>query len=667
MNELAIIDLLPLLIIVAVAIVAARRKLGFPRGTQALKNLGLLHGPLRVVIVAALGLVADWAIYLFEAGADSPQPFYWVESIAASFVFAAIAVAVFSLLRHIAAIVLAGTLTVIYVFFIGSIYSAASVAVSGDWTSAVEYLIDSLFSLQYYASGLEFFAESPIYAVHGLLIIGAAFVLTKGWHPVASEPVQALGYGGRNMNSSSSETMRLLLGSAILNGSLFRRKVIERAEETHLARPPEPGINVEFLHRICKALERRETAYQALYLLLVIIAIFSFPAPETLPIAVLAVLIAIAVHLYRDASKRFRLATRLRNGSGRPEEVMAEALTLPLADSSPPAGTDDAVVIYRSFDPFDSFGTRIAHLSFSVDISRPKAGEAGGRHPSAFSTTELYAALQEQIALLQMPDVEIVDRLFVSGEDLPSTLNVNAYGPPRQNLSLDEIVALDADPNARARRYKCFVAKDWGGEMVISFFVSCLIRGRTLFVEVSGRLLPPLSSSYRQIERIPPQNFHTMTGWFIGTAAIAPFVAVLGAAMFVWKALEAVHKAFGSNERARKREIDNSPRYNFGANTALRREFASQQFVHYFQRMDMDYYLGTFNQTLFTIVVDFLDEHGIDTTSLKDQEIAILNSGVLIQGGNLTTQNLAVGEGARANILQKPNRNATAAGGQKAA
>jgi NAD-dependent DNA ligase len=48
----------------------------------------------------------------------------------------------------------------------------------------------------------------------------------------------------------------------------------------------------------------------------------------------------------------------------------------------------------------------------------------------------------------------------------------------------------------------------------------------------------------------------------------------------------------------------------------------------------------------------FLDDHGIDTSDIKDRGTQILNNGVIVSGGTVTAEGLAVGANAKASILK---------------
>lgn len=50
-------------------------------------------------------------------------------------------------------------------------------------------------------------------------------------------------------------------------------------------------------------------------------------------------------------------------------------------------------------------------------------------------------------------------------------------------------------------------------------------------------------------------------------------------------------------------------------------------------------------------IIDFLDSKNIDTTDLKEQRMTILNTGLIVSGGSVNAESIAVGEQAKAGIF----------------
>ncbi|MBI2402246.1 MAG: hypothetical protein HYV20_05830, partial [Gemmatimonadetes bacterium] len=69
--------------------------------------------------------------------------------------------------------------------------------------------------------------------------------------------------------------------------------------------------------------------------------------------------------------------------------------------------------------------------------------------------------------------------------------------------------------------------------------------------------------------------------------------------------------------------------------------------------MDKEMYQKAFDRQVLDTMVDFLDARHIDVSDLRDREAVILNTGVIVQGGDVTAQTLAVGTGAQAGVFKR--------------
>jgi hypothetical protein len=120
------------------------------------------------------------------------------------------------------------------------------------------------------------------------------------------------------------------------------------------------------------------------------------------------------------------------------------------------------------------------------------------------------------------------------------------------------------------------------------------------------------------------------------------------------------------SERGRIRQaIARNPRFNFGAVTSIRELGMQNYYRAHFQQLDKERHVKTIEQCTIDAIVDFLGDHNIDTSDIKDRRSAILNNGVIVAGGELKADNIAVGKGAKAafsRLTAKPGAGSTAAG-----
>ena len=105
---------------------------------------------------------------------------------------------------------------------------------------------------------------------------------------------------------------------------------------------------------------------------------------------------------------------------------------------------------------------------------------------------------------------------------------------------------------------------------------------------------------------------------------------------------------FHTRERTREREIEDNPLFDYGSPAPIRQALSSERFLHYFQKIDSDFYGKVFDRVLLDGICAFLEAHDIDTSDLKERQNVILNSGIIVQGGDVRAESLAVGAGARA-------------------
>jgi hypothetical protein len=140
-----------------------------------------------------------------------------------------------------------------------------------------------------------------------------------------------------------------------------------------------------------------------------------------------------------------------------------------------------------------------------------------------------------------------------------------------------------------------------------------------------------------------------MIGLFITGLIVGPVLAMVSPLWVFGKAQEKISEALSFNEDNRRREmLERTPLFNYGTVTSLRQYLSSGEYGHYFQKMDGDLYNKLFEHEVLDSLVEFLDAHNVDTSELKERQTTILNNGVMVQGGDVKAESLAVGSGARA-------------------
>jgi hypothetical protein len=450
----------------------------------------------------------------------------------------------------------------------------------------------------------------------------------------------------------ATEASRYLCAAAYLDRR-FADRVVERVlREPHRAVAPSYGVDLHAVVRHCLAARRRTFARDLALAALVLVALPGFvalgasPLGSALRVLVLAWGVALvdrcltryevlAGRLLRD---RFdvRAATR---GSARDEKLIGELERHQLAN----------VTVYSGFSPFVGCGLDRGGWSFVVDIRKGKEDLTGRRQPISFEVDELYAALLDTVRSLQIPTLRVEDRLFMNGRDVRGERWILPDDFARPLPWVDPAIVHEylRTPTQRVRHYLTVQLVDWKGELVLSLFLRFNMVGGSLFCEGNYFLLPPVREQYHSVDDYSAlPDARAIAREVALSAAWAPFLLVLALPRVVERLFARWTRWLG--HRATRRMIRNRPMFDYGAATTIRQEGMSANYRHYFQKLDELMYTKLVQKKVFESIATFLDARDIDTGELRERQATVLNSGVIITGGEIRAENLAVGAGARA-------------------
>jgi hypothetical protein len=161
-------------------------------------------------------------------------------------------------------------------------------------------------------------------------------------------------------------------------------------------------------------------------------------------------------------------------------------------------------------------------------------------------------------------------------------------------------------------------------------------------------LLTPLDTEYRRIDTLVSRTRWDAVKLGLGALVVGPF-----AALAAWLKLLAtlggrVRRILDLPKRRQRREIKKNPMFDYGVSQSLRESMSSHRFVHYFQRLDREMYVKILEREILDTIITFLEDHNIDTSDIRERQTTITNSGIIVQGGDIEAQSLAVGAEARA-------------------
>jgi len=502
------------------------------------------------------------------------------------------------------------------------------------------------------------------YAVYDVaeaaLLVGASYLLLRSSSSVWMEDDSAnsgwAGYGGIQMTPAKSHTTRFLCASAFLLGTSYRHKVLDYLEDENRAAAPEPGVDLELVAQVCRFAEKQALKYYLLFPAILvagwILALIS-PMLAVIPIVALVVL-----YFYKENHARSLCASAFARDSFDPVEVKKKFpadLNEQMRSSLP--APDQNLIVYSQFKPFVGAGLSLGGWSFAVNVQKPKEDTGQNSFPVRFQVAELYSELELAIAAAGLAGLAVNDMFFVHGSDIRNdkALLPSAFGRPLQHLDAERADSYINGNDSRIRHYKWMRVHDWGNELVTSYLLRCSLRGNNLFVEINRYLLTPLQQNYRRIDGMAKRGWRDTLGLAIVSLIVGPFYPYFCLFVLFGKLSHGMQNLFGGKQRRRRREINENPLFNYGSAAGLRESFSSDQFVHYFQKLDGDFYSKVLDREILDAIVTFLDEHNIDTSELKERQSTILNSGIIVHGGDVKAESLAVGAGAQAVKMSSPS------------
>ncbi len=464
------------------------------------------------------------------------------------------------------------------------------------------------------------------------------------------------GYQDMEMLPSKSHTTRLLCASAFLGGMGFSQQVLQFLDDRNRAVAPEVGTDLGLVARVCKFAQDRNRRFQWWFGACGLLASLGVMVNPAIGILLL-VLGGAGLCLAKMWPERFTFARSFAKTVFDPERVAAQfgAQLEPEQVSSLPHD-DQNLIVYQGFSPFVGAGLSLGGWSFVVNVEKGKENMGSDLETVKFQPAEIYARINHCVESLGLGGLSHRDMFFVHGSDIRNSRNIlpDAHGRPVQFIDGAQTQKYVAASDHQIRHYKWIRVMDWGNELTTSYFLRCTLQGSNMFVEINRYLLTPLAATYRTVDAVAEAGW-TKRAWVVVIALVGgPFWAAFAPLILLVRAQKALAELLSQKEKQRKKLIDEHPLYNYGVARSFREATSSDQFTHYFQKLDGDFYSKVLEREILAAIVDFLDEHNIDTSELKERQSTILNSGIIIHGGDVKAESLAVGTGAQAVKVSRP-------------
>ncbi|MFI6922311.1 hypothetical protein ACIBIZ_20395 [Nonomuraea spiralis] len=410
-----------------------------------------------------------------------------------------------------------------------------------------------------------------------------------------------------------------------------------------------PGVDLATMLKYALMAQRRQRVRDAVLAVLAVVTLLTLSSSLVLLPLFLAWLV-VFVELY-DAYESVIL-TKLTRDSFDPADA-----PLPSSPSMRDHLVDIAdrgagnVTVFADYSPFVGHGSRINNWSFTMNVAKARPGET----VVPFAVGELYDRVGAEIGALGLPGLTVENKLFVNGLDLryetdpelQAAVLPDALLPPVPIVSERFIHELRDNPRTRARPYLTVSVTGWEGEVVISIFLRFVLLAEKgmMFTEAGYSLLPPLREAYREVDRLvnhPPAQR-------MARLAVAALGRTFGGLLLAVPNTVAAVSEPGRRRRQHRAGIKaiRGHTFNYGAAHNPRERATDNLYHRYFQQLDKEMYVKAAEQRIMDAVADFLEEHNVDVSDLRDRQTTILNNGIFVTGqAQVTTNSMAAGTGA---------------------
>lgn len=305
------------------------------------------------------------------------------------------------------------------------------------------------------------------------------------------------------------------------------------------------------------------------------------------------------------------------------------------------------VTVHQGFDPFAGFGTELGERpAFTVRTDKP-AQDATTTKP--FEIHDLYQHVASAVESLGLYGLSVENRVFVHGDDLRVHLDnttrqallPDPERAPASHVPPQVIRDLREADSSRARPYLVLHISGWEGEMEATQFVQFYLspRREILHVQHYLSLLTPVRPAYRSVDRLlarpTPLQFWVLLYRSFPRAALMVARPLPGLILTIIGSRPWKDRMQRANIRKRT--------FNYSGQASIRETASDNRYYRHQQKSDYKRSTEIVADQVLNSLIDFLDQHDIDTTELRDQRVIYATS--LTIGSNVSFVNSALATG----------------------
>ncbi len=296
------------------------------------------------------------------------------------------------------------------------------------------------------------------------------------------------------------------------------------------------------------------------------------------------------------------------------------------------------ICIFSGQKPFVGSGTISKKFSFIIPIDKARKLSTTELTAMDFSEDEIYNTIQNTLSITN----NTIQKLYINGsllngdENLLSVIDTGEFGL--------EIWQKYSENNDNAiRRYICVTNISQSEEIQSSFFIRFVKSQNSLFIELTATLLPPIAIKYRVAEQLPQKISFTRLIVIIQNSIITAIMNLAKSVFYVLNFLFTLPERVFEKNRLNK-QIQEKPLFDYGESSTLREDVADISLQTFYNAMDDERLFKQMEKTFFDSLISFLESKNIDTSDLSQQQTTIINNGLMMSGGEVKADNIAVGK-----------------------
>lgn len=325
-------------------------------------------------------------------------------------------------------------------------------------------------------------------------------------------------------------------------------------------------------------------------------------------------------------------------------------------------------IVFGGFSPFLGSGTPISNSDITVSVHRHYNDHSSPTPEVSVDIPvgEFYQAIDQEVAKLKLPNLQVLSHLYIKGFELNADGNVlkQPLARPAAILPEEQVWLLGHGDLASERRvYRVYRYVDTARDNVLSYFVRFYNIGSITFVEAVAY---GLTSFDRKYFSLAPVLGEYILCRVIKTGLVAVLFAQFRLYLIpaVWQFGIFLINAFvwWRNDLRQRRAARLQEEYNYGPELTFREAIAAPFDSSYYGNQDLVMYWRAIQQALFAGIISVLKKHNVDTSQFEKSAASIINYGVMVTGGQLNASQVAAGRGVQGIINSVQGAAASAVG-----